>query len=113
MHIVKVLTKFLILPLFLVVFFNLSEYGFKWNRIDKFIYPVFLMMLTLVTFLNPKLRKFLLTGSLVVLLLMIFLYLVDEVNMANIVGSFGFALLIIVVTSYMTQIVKMGYIDKF
>lgn len=113
MHIIKVLTKFLILPLFLVVFFNLSEYGFKWNRADKLIYPVILMMLTLVAFLKPKLRKFLLIGSLVILLLMIFLYLADEVNMANTVGSFGFALLIIVVISYMSQIVRMGYIEKF
>lgn len=113
MHLIRVLTKFLVLPLFLVVFFNFSEYGFKWNRIDKFIYPVTLMMLTLVIFLKPKLRKFFLILSLLILLLMIFLYLVDEINMANIVGSFGFVLLIIVVTSYMPQIVKMGYIEKF
>jgi len=110
---IRVLTKFLILPLFLVVFFNFSEYGFKWNRPEKFIYPVILMILTLVTFLKPTLRKFFLTWSLVILLLMIFLYLVDEIDMANIVGSFGFILLIIVVTSYMPQIIKSGFIEKF
>lgn len=113
MHIIKVLTKFFILPLFLLVFFNFSEYGFKWNRPEKFIYPVILMILTLVIFLKTKLRKFFLILSLVILLMMIFLYLVDEINMANIVGSFGFVLLIIVVTSYMSQIVKSGFIEKF
>lgn len=113
MHIIKVLTRFLILPLSLVVFFNFSEYGFEWNRPEKFIYPVILMILTLVIFLKTKLRKFFLTWSLVMLLLMIVLYLVGNIDMANIVGSFGFVLLIIVVTSYMPQIVKSGFIEKF
>lgn len=110
---IKVLTKFLVLPLFLIVFFNFLEYGLKWNRVDKFLYPIILMVLTLVIFLKPKLRKFFLVGSLAVLLIMIFLYLVSEVNLANIVGSFGLALLIIVVTSYIGQLVKMGYIEKY
>lgn len=113
MHIIRVLTKFLILPLFLVVFFNFSEYGFKWGRPEEFIYPVILMILTLVTFSKPKLRNFFLTWSLGILLLMIVLYLAGDINMANIVGSFGFALLIIVVTSYMPQIIKKGFVEKF
>ncbi len=113
MHIIKVLTKFLILPLFLVVFFNFSEYGYKWNRIDKFIYPIILMILTLVIFLRPKLRKLFLVLSLTVLLLMIFLYLLDEMNLANTVGSFGLALLLIITASYMPQIIKKGFVEKF
>lgn len=113
MRIIRVLTKFFILPLFLLVFFNFSEYGLKWNRPEEFIYPVILMILTLVTFLKSKLRKFFLILSLLILLMMIFLYLVDEINMANIVGSFGLALLIIIVISYTPQIVKSGFVEKF
>lgn len=113
MNIIRQLTKFLFLPLFLTVFFNFLEYGFEWNRVEKFIYPVILMILVLIAFLKPKLRKLFLTLSLATLSLMILLYLIDEINMANMIGSFGFTILIIVIVSYMTQMIKRGYIEKF
>ena len=44
---------------------------------------------------------------------MIILYLFNELNLANIAGSFGFALLLIVISSYIPQIIKGGFVEKY
>lgn len=113
MHNIRLLIKFLILPLILVGFFNFLEYGLKWNRVDHFIYPIILMLITLIIFFIPKLRKLFLFLSFFILLIMILLYLFDELNLANIVGSFGFAVLLIVVSAYIPQFIKKGFVEKF
>ena len=62
MDIIKLVIKILS-PFFLIVLFNFLEYGFKWNRIDQFVYPLVLMLVTLLIFFIPKLRKlFLISG---------------------------------------------------
>ncbi len=98
---------------FLIILFNFLEYGFKWDRAEQFIYPIILMIVTLTVFYVSKLRKLFLISSFLILLVMIFLYLLDELNPANIVGSFGFALLLIVVASYLPQIVRKGFVEKY
>lgn len=113
MNVIRLLFKLLILPIFLVVSFNFLEYGFKWNRVDQFIYPLTLTIITLIIYFVPKLRKLFLISSFLILLIMIFLYLMNELNMANIIGSFGFALLLIVITSYIPDIIKKGFVEKF
>lgn len=110
---IKVLIKYLVLPLFLIFFFNFLEFGFRWNRVEKFIFPLVLTMFTFAIVLRPELKKIFLSLSLAALLLMVFIYLIDEIIIANIIGSFGFALLIIVMSFYIPQIVKDGYLEKF
>lgn len=112
MDIVKLLTKILI-TFFLIILFNFLEYGFKWNKAEQFIYPIILMIITLIVFYVSKLRKLFLISSLCILLLMIILYLLNELNWANIVGSFGFALLLIVISAYLPQLIKKGFVEKF
>lgn len=108
----KLLTKIFI-PFLLIILFNFLEYGFEWNRIDQFIYPIVLTLITLIIFFVSKLRKLFLISSFLILLVMIFLYLLDELNLANIIGSFGFALLLIAVASYTPQIVRKGFVEKY
>lgn len=113
MKVIRLLFKFLILPIFLVVFFNFLEYGFKWNRVDKFIYPAILAIITLIVFLIPKLRKLFFIFSFLMFSLMVLLYLLNKLNLADIVGSFGFALLLIVISSYIPEIIKKGFVERF
>ena len=109
----RLLIKYLILSLIFIGFFNFLEYGFQWNRLEEFIYPVILMLASLIIFFASKLRKFFLISSFLILLIMILLYLFNELNLANTVGSFGFALLLIVISSYIPQLIKKGFIEKF
>lgn len=112
MDIVKLLTKILI-PFFLIILFNFLEYGFKWNKAEQFIYPIILMIVTLVVFYVSKLRKLFLISSLCILLVMVLLYLTNKLDLANIVGSFGFTLLLIVISAYLPQIIKKGFVERF
>ena len=109
----KVLIKFVILPIFLVGFFNFLEYGFSWNRIDQFVYPIILMIITLIVYYIARLRKIFFIFSFILLLIMIFLYLLYELNLANTVGSFGFSIFLITMTAYLPQIFKKGFIEEF
>lgn len=108
----KLLTKIFI-PFLLIILFNFLEYGFKWDKAEQFIYPIILMIVTLIVFYVSKLRKLFLISSLCILLIMILLYLLNELNLANIVGSFGFVLLLIVISAYLPQLIKKGFVEKF
>lgn len=112
MDIVKLLTKILI-PFLLIILFNFLEYGFKWDRTEQFIYPIILMIITVTVFYVSKLRKLFLISSFCILMLMILLYLTNNLDLANIIGSFGFALLLIVVSAYLPELTKKGFVEKF
>src|SRR3989344_2103862 len=68
------------------------------------------LLILILLVLRPKLKKFFLFLSLAALLLMVFIYLIGEIIIANIIGSFGFALLIVVISFYIPQIIKAGYV---
>lgn len=109
---IKLLIKILS-PFILVAFYNFLEYGFAWNRIDHLIYPAVLMLITLIIFFISRLRKLFLISSSCILLVMILLYLLNELDLANIVGSFGFTLFLIVISAYLPQLIKKGFVEKF
>lgn len=107
-----VIIKFIILPIILVVIFNALEYGLVWDKADKFLYPAILTAASMMNFFIPNLRKFSLCIAFSALALMVVLYLSDHLNLANVLGSFGFALLLIVILSLSPQFIKKGYIEK-
>lgn len=112
MDTVKLLIKIFI-PFLLIILFNFLEYGFKWDKTEQFIYPIILMIITLTVFYVSKLRRLFLIASVCILLVMVLLYLTNKLDLANIVGSFGFTLLLIVVSAYLPELTKKGFIEKF
>lgn len=109
----KVLIKYIFLVIMLLIIINLLEYGLLWERIEHYIYPSVLTIISLIILLKPVLRKLFLVLAFCLLGLMVLVYLFNELNLANLVGSFGFALLLIVVSSYIPQIIKEGFVEKF
>ena len=105
------LMEIIIIGCFFIVLFNFLEYGLVWIRLDQFAYPVLLTIITLAIIYIPKLRKFSLIASFTAFFIMISLYLVNKLNLANVIGSFGFALLLITLSIYLPQIVKKGFIE--
>lgn len=74
------------------------------------------MVLTAIFIINMrrgKLRRFSLALAYGMLILMIFLYLVDQLNLSNIIGSAGFAILIITLLTYLPELIKKGCLEKF
>lgn len=105
--------KRIIIVFLLIILFNFLEYGFVWNRWDQFAYPGLLVVITYLVLYLPKFRKISLITSFVFLLIMVFLYLMNELVLANVMGSFGFAILLIVTASYLPQIISKGFVDRF
>lgn len=78
------------------------------------IFQPFLFALTfsISIFIAPS-RKFFLVASIVLLILMIFSYLFNLLEVSNWIGSLGFGMLLMTVFSYFNQFIKKGYIEKF
>lgn len=110
---IKFLIRFIILPVILIIAFNFLEYGLVWDKIYKFLYPMLLTVIFIINIEIPKLRRFFLYLAYGLLILMIFLYLVDLLNLADIIGSSGTTILIITLFTYLPQIIKVGFIEKF
>ena len=109
----KLIIRFIILPVILTILFNFLEYGFSWDRADKFILPILLASVTVINFFVPRTRVYFLMLSFVLLAIMVGLYLIDQLTLSTNIGSFGFAVLILVVISYIPELLKKGYIEKF
>jgi len=109
----KFTIKFIILPVFLTIVFNFLEYGLIWDRANKFLYPMLLAAIFIANMQVSKLRRFSLALAYGMLILMIFLYLVNQLNLSNIIGSAGFAVLIITLLTYLPELIKKGYLEKF
>ena len=113
METLKIIIKFLILPIIFTILFNFLEYGFSWDRVDKFILPALLALVATINFFIVRARAYFLILSFVLLAVMVVLYLIDQLALSTNVGSFGFAVLIIIVISYIPELIKKGYIEKF
>lgn len=110
----KAMKKISLLVLFpaLVIIFNFLEYGLIWDSQNKFIYPTALSAITVLNFFLPRIRRYSLLLTLSLFILMIAFYLANQIGLSGAVGSFGFALLITLVVSYLPIIFKRGYIEK-
>lgn len=113
MEIVRVVIKFIVLPIILIIAFNFLEYGFSWDRMDKFIVPALLTSVLVINFFIPRTRRYFLLLPFGLFAIMVALYLINKLALSTTLGSFGFAILLIVVISYIPEIFKKGYIEKF
>lgn len=109
----KVVIRYILFPIILLMLFNFLEYGFSWARWDQLFYPILLTSLTVIIFFKTRLRKFFLLSALFLLGVMVLTYLLGQLDLANLIGSFSFALLIIVASSYIPKFIKEGFIEKF
>lgn len=88
------------------------EYGFTVNSLDKLIIPSLLSVLTTIIFFKPKLRRYAIFIIGACLVLMIIFNIFNLASFANILGEFGFSLLLVSIFLYLPQIIKKGYIEK-
>ena len=105
---VKILFLFLILyPLIFFLNSGLSVQPF-WKIIQAFI-----LTLALITIIiRPSLKLNIFSLSLLLLILMVFFYIIDLINWAEIAGSTGLGLIVINLFGYLPQLVKVGYIKR-
>lgn len=97
--------------------FIILGFGLNVNLLEialfKFIQPVIFAVTATICIFFPFLRKYLLMVSLTLLIFMILTYLFNLFDFANWTGNLGFGILAIVVFSYIPQLLKKGYLEKY
>jgi|SRR3989344_4694791 len=113
MKIFKLLTKIIVLFLFLLYFYYILDYGLNFDVENKFIKPILLSIATLTMIYKPALRILFLILGFVMLGLMVIFYLFISIESAGVMGGFGFSILVILVCLYIPQLIKYGYVKDF
>lgn len=90
--------------------FMILEYGRITFLIDELIQPVIFAFTVTVMFLNGKSRLLILWFSGVLLVLMVVFYLFNFLSVSSWVGSLGFGILVILIFSYLPNLIKYGHI---
>lgn len=99
--------------IFLSFIFTILEYG-RFSLVPlEFIHPIFFACSATAIFLNNKLKRYILGFSLILLFSMIILYLFDLLLLSNWVGSLGMGMFVILIFSYISELIKKGYIERY
>lgn len=93
-----------------LVAFMLMEYGKIVISVKESILPLFFSLTVATIFLNSKFKKSIPYILIVLFVLMIILYLMNLLTLSNLVGSLGFGIFIILILSYIPQLIKNGHI---
>lgn len=107
------LFKVLFLSAVFLSAFYIIEYGFTFDSAYKLITPFLLTGFTILIFFKPKFKLYILFLISACFLLMVISSLLNLINFSNILGGFGFSLLIVTIISYLPQIIKKGQIERF
>lgn len=107
--------KIILTPFLFIIFtfiFTILDVGLIINQFDQIIQPVFFSASLIICLLYSSNRKYILIVSIILLFLMILIYLLNMIVLSNWVGSLGLGILFITFTTYIPQLIKVGYIEK-
>lgn len=99
--------------IFFLIIFTILDFGMEINKFIQLTQPIIFALTAVIAIFFLKLRKLILVISLSLLSLMIFTYLLSLLDISKWVGSLGFGMLFITIFSYLPQVIKKGYIEKF
>jgi len=110
---IYLLFKLILFFIISFVLFYILEYGFAFGTSDKLLLPFLLSTITTIIFFKPPLKRYVLFLVSICLSLMVLTYFFNLLNFSNMVGSFGFSLLLVTISLYFPQIIKQGHIERF
>lgn len=93
--------------------FSFLEFESSLGKIDSLIQPLIFAATLSIGLCLPRFKKIILLISLSFLMVMIFTYVFNQINLSNWIGSLGFGMLVITVATYLPELIKRGYIEKF
>ena len=74
--------------------------------------PVILTVICELIFFSKKFKRVFLAVFLLLMSLMVFFYLLDDLLLATLLGNFAFSILPILLISYLPDLIKEGYVSK-
>lgn len=78
----------------------------------KMIQALFFASVTTAIIVQPKIRKVIFYLALGLFLAMVFLYIFRLMWLADLAGSTGLGFVVIVLISYLPELIKKGYVEK-
>lgn len=96
-----------------VFVFSFLEFESTLGKIDSLIQPLVFAATLSICLSLPRFKKFILLISLSFLMVMIVTYVFSQINLSNWIGGLGFGMLVITVATYLPELIKRGYIEKF
>lgn len=102
---------FLLLIIFFPIMFILNL-GFSLNPYWKIIQAVIFSVDIVMLIIWPRVRPAMLLISLILVAFMAGFYVVDLIEWSDMAGSTGIGLIMISFTTYLPELVKLGYIRK-
>ena len=96
-----------------IFIFSFLEFESSIIKIDTFIQPLIFAATLSISLCLPQLKKIVLAVSLLLLAVMILIYLFNMIEIANWIGSLGFGMLFVILSTYLPELLKRGYIEKF
>lgn len=108
--------KIIFIPLLFIIFFSIFttlDIGMEVKELIQLIQPMFFTLTVIISVFFLKLRKVILIIALFLLLLMVFTYLLSFLAISSWIGSLGFGMFTIVIISYLPELIKKGYIERY
>lgn len=108
----KNILKFILISLLASPVLFLINTGFLTLNIFSFFQTTLFVTVIGISFVWAYIRKYMLLFSLCFLMLTAIFYILDYIDWADMTGSTGIGVLTVVLTSYIPQLIKLGYIKK-
>lgn len=110
---IKLKVPLLLILIFPVTLFlnnkdNIFLIDIYWNLAQSVIFTIALTIILIW----PRFRKAIFWLALILIIAMAFLYIINLTLLADMIGSTGVGFLMINLVSYLSQLVKKGYIEK-
>lgn len=93
--------------------FTILDIGMEVKQPIQLTQPIIFALTAVSAIFFLRKRKLILIISLFLLSLMIFTYLLGLVDISNWIGSFGFGMFTIIVATYLPDLIKKGFIEKY
>ncbi|MCL4417741.1 MAG: hypothetical protein M1365_13815 [Actinobacteria bacterium] len=108
--------KIIIIPIILAILtfiFIVLDTGLSSYKIHQVFQPLVFAVSVIVCVFCLNIRKYIITFSISLLLLMVVTYLFNALAVSNWIGSLGFGMLFIALFAYIPEVIKKGNIEKF
>lgn len=110
---VKIFFKSLILFLIGIFIFTILDVGGEVEQIGQVVQPILYAVILVISTQFKKFRKNILFFSFILFGTMIIFYLLKRVEISDWIARLGFGMLFITIFSYLPQLIKKGYVEKF
>ena len=110
-NILKIILMFSLI-LILTFIFTMIDSDLSMKRLNQFFVPMVFAINFCFSIFYHKIRRYLISISFGFLILMIIFYLAGQLNLSNWFGSLGFGSIIMIIASYLPELVTLGCIKK-